>query len=104
MAKPDSLILRRDYRLQHWTEQAAIVISASLFVAVCARVTLPLPFNPITLTMQNFGIMLVGLTLRSRRGFEVLAYYLEETAFGVSVFNPTRPVGDAQLIVTYGGY
>ena len=104
MAKPDSLILRRDYRLQHWTEQAAIVISASLFVAVCARVTLPLPFTPIPLTLQNFGVLLVGLTLGSRRGFAALAFYLAEGAFGAPVFNPTGPGGVAQIFGATGGF
>ena len=66
----------------HWAEQAAIVISASLFVALCARVTLPLPFTPVPLTLQNFGVLLVGLTLGSRRGFAALALYLIEGASG----------------------
>ena len=80
MAKPAPLVLSRGNRALHWAEQgvqqAAIVISASLFVALCARVTIPLPFTPVPLTLQNFGVLLVGLTLGSRRGFAALALYL----------------------------
>ncbi len=54
------------------------MVGASLFVALCARVTLPLPFTPVPLTLQNFGVLLVGLTLGSRRGFAALALYLAE--------------------------
>ena len=57
-------------------------LSASLFVALCARVTVPLPFTPVPLTLQNFGVLLVGLTLGSRRGFAALALYLVEGAVG----------------------
>src|SRR5258708_27045468 len=52
--------------------QVAIVVGASLFVALCARITIPLPFTPVPLTVQNFGVLLVGLLLGSKRGFAVL--------------------------------
>src|SRR5208283_5135282 len=56
-------------RGREWAKQAAIVVAASLFVALCARVTVPLPFTPVPLTLQNFGVLAVGLLLGSRRGF-----------------------------------
>ena len=82
MAKPASLAVGQSSRALYWAEQAAIVVSASLFVALCARVTVPLPFTPVPLTLQNFGVLLVGLTLGSRRGFAALALYLVEGACG----------------------
>ena len=84
--------------------QAAIVVAASLFVALCARVTVPLPFTPVPLTLQNFGVLLVGLLLGSRRGFTVLALYLAEGALGLTVFSPTGLGGLAQLLGPTGGY
>src|SRR5215467_356222 len=79
-------------------EQGAIVVGASLFVALCARVTVPLPFTPVPLTLQNFGVLVVGLLLGSRRGFAALAVYLVEGAFGLPVFNPAGPGGIAQIL------
>lgn len=84
--------------------QVAIVIAASLFVALCARLTLPLPFTPVPLTMQNLGVLLVGLTLGSRRGFAALALYLAEGMAGMPVFNPTGLGGIAQLAGPTGGF
>jgi len=84
--------------------QAAIVVAASLFVALCARVTVPLPFTPVPLTLQNFGVLLVGLLLGSRRGFTALALYLAEGALGLTVFSPTGLGGLAQLLGPTGGY
>jgi biotin transport system substrate-specific component len=104
MAKSATLVLNRGNRVVHWAEQVAIVVSASLFVALCARVTLPLPFTPVPLTLQNFGVLLVGLTLGSRRGFAALALYLIEGAAGMPVFNPTGPGGVAQLLGATGGF
>src|SRR5437879_378386 len=103
MANPATLVLSQRSRPLHWAEQAAIVVSASWFVALCAWVTLPLPFTPVPLTLQNFGVLLVGLTLGSRRGFAALALYLVEGAAGMPVFNPTGPGGVAQLLGPTGG-
>jgi len=104
MAKLATLVLGRGKRASYWVEQAAIVISASLFVTICARVPLPLPFTPVPLTLQNFGVLLVGLTLGSRRGFAALALYLVEGASGMPVFNPAGPGGVAQLLGATGGF
>ena len=93
-------------RLIEASRQVALVVGASLFVALCARVTIPLmPLTPVPLTVQNLGVLLVGLLLGSRRGFAALVLYLCEGAAVFPVFNPTGPGGVAQLFggVT-GGY
>jgi len=77
--------------------QVALVVGGSLFVALCARITIPLPFTPVPLTVQNFGVLVVGLLLGSRRGFAAMALYLAEGAMGMPVFNPTGAGGIAQL-------
>jgi biotin transport system substrate-specific component len=79
------------------TQQIAIVVGASLFVALCARITIPLPFTPVPLTVQNFGVLLVGLLLGSKRGFAALTLYLAEGAIGMPVFSPVGVGGIAQL-------
>jgi biotin transport system substrate-specific component len=92
-------------RAAEWAKQVAIVVGASLFVALCARVTIPLlPFTPVPLTLQNAGVLLVGLLLGPRRGFAALALYLAEGAAGLPVFNPTGPGGTLQLFGPTGGF
>ena len=54
--------------------------------------------------MQNFGVLVVGLTLGSRRGFLALALYLAEGAAGLPVFNPTGLGGVAQVLGPTGGF
>jgi len=85
--------------------QVALVVGASLFVALCAHVTIPLmPLTPVPLTVQNFAVILVGLLLGSRRGFAAMALYLIEGVSGLPVFNPTGPGGIAQLLGPTGGF
>src|SRR5579864_5664477 len=72
--------------------QVALVVAASLFVALCAHITIPLlPLTPVPLTVQNLAVLLVGLMLGSRRGFVALVVYLVEGMSGLPVFNPTGP-------------
>jgi len=106
MAKPVAQTLSsvQERMLEAW-KQLALVIGASLFVALCARITIPLlPLTPVPLTVQNLGVLLVGLLLGSRRGFVALALYLLEGAVGLPVFNPTGAGGLAQLFGVTGGF
>ncbi len=94
---------------QRWTleasRQAALIVGATFFVALCAHVTIPLmPLTPVPLTAQNLGVLLVGLLLGSRRGFAALMLYLIEGAAGLPVFNPTGPGGITQLFGPTGGF
>ncbi len=85
-------------------KQAGIVIGASAVIAVCARLVLPLPYTPVPLTLANFGVMLIGLTLGSRRGFAAAALYLAWGAMGLPVFSPVGAGGIAQLFGPTAGY
>ena len=84
-------------RVVEGTRQVALVVGGSLLVALCARITIPIPGTPVPLTVQNFGVLLVGLLLGSRRGFAALALHLAEGAMGMPVFSPTGVGGLAQL-------
>jgi len=89
-----------------FAKQVAIVVGASAVIAVCARLVLPLPFTPVPLTLANFGVLLVGLSLGSKRGFAAAALYLSWGAMGLPVFSPI-PAGVgglAQLFGPTGGY
>jgi biotin transport system substrate-specific component len=84
--------------------QIALVVGGSLLVALCARISVPLPFTPVPLTLQNFAVLLVGLLLGSRRGFAALMLYLAEGAMGLPVFSPIGPGGIAHLLGPTGGF
>jgi biotin transport system substrate-specific component len=104
MSKTATKVLVRPGQSVEWMKQAGIVVGASLFVALCARVTVPLPFTPVPLTLQNFGVLAVALMLGSRRGSAALVLYLAEGAAGLPVFNSFGPGGIAQLFGVTGGF
>jgi biotin transport system substrate-specific component len=84
-------------------KNAALIVAASFFVAICAHISVPIPFTPVPFSMQNLAVLLVGLALGPTRGFAALALYLAEGAAGLPFFAP-GPGGIAQIIGPTGGY
>jgi biotin transport system substrate-specific component len=89
------------------SRQVALVVGGSLFVALCAHITIPLmPYTPVPLTVQNMAVLMVGLLLGRRRAFAALALYLMEGAVGLPVFSPSALglTGIAQILGPTGGF
>ncbi len=86
-----------------WLQHVLLVVGASFFVGLCAHVSVPLPFTPVPLTLQNFAVLVVGLALGSRRGFAALLLYLAEGMAGLPVF-AGGSAGLAPLLGPSGGY
>jgi biotin transport system substrate-specific component len=85
--------------------KALLVIGATAFVAACAHISLPLPFTPVPLTLQNFAVILVGMALGPVAGFSAMVLYLSEGALGLPVFTPSGgPAGMAHLLGPNGGF
>lgn len=87
-----------------FARQIALVVAASMFVAGCARFSLLIPGTPVPLSLQNFAVLLVGLSLGSRRGFIALALYLAEGAAGLPVFSPVGAPGILRFAGPTAGY
>ncbi len=85
-------------------KNVALVIGASLVIAICARLSVPLPFTPVPFTLANFGLLAVGLLLGSRRAGAAGLLYLAYGAAGIPVFSPAGPGGLAQLFGATAGY
>ena len=82
----DILIANRAKR-ESLTRDIMLVLGGSMLVAVCAKIQIP---GPLPLTMQTFGVVLVGAMLGSRRGALAMIAYLLEGAAGLPVF--ARPI------------
>jgi len=83
---------------------AGRVAAANLLLVLCAWIALPLPWTPVPITGQTFGVMLVAVLLGSRRGAVVLAIYLLEGLAGLPVFQPFGLPGAARLAGPTAGY
>jgi biotin transport system substrate-specific component len=73
-------------RAAGWLRDLVLILLGALFVAALAQVEIPLPFTPVPVTGQTFGVLLVGAALGSRRGALSLVSYLSMGIVGLPFF------------------
>lgn len=88
-------------RVSHLTRAMAVVLFAA-FTAVSARVTLPLPFTPVPITLQVLAVVLAGLVLGPKAGAASQVLYLMAIAAGLPL--DARGIGTAALMGPTAGY
>lgn len=79
---------------------AALVGLGALFTGLLAQVSIPLPGTPVPLTLQTFGVLLVGTSLGPRLGVASMATYVGLGLVGV----PWFAGGAAGYFATTFGY
>jgi len=92
LIKPSSRIL-----------EVPVLLAFNLLLVACAYLTIPLPFSPVPITGQTFGVLLIAMILGRTRGAGVVAAYLAEGAAGLPVFAGGK-AGVAVLLGPTGGY
>lgn len=90
-------------RAAGWLRDVILIVLGALFVAALAQIEIPLPFTPVPVTGQTFGVLLVGAALGSKRGAASLASYLALGTFGLPFFAGGTHGPDI-LIGATGGY
>lgn len=90
----------------HETLPGRVVLAgaATLFVAACAHVSIPLFFTPVPMTLQTFAVILIGMVLGPVAGFSTMVLYLAEGAAGLPVFSAAGPGGLAHLLGPNAGF
>jgi len=86
-------------RARRMAELFAVVLLGTLFVAICAHVSIPLWFTPVPVTLQPFAVLLLGLLLSPWLAAATMVAYLLEGAAGLPVFSP---VGAATFLHLFG--
>jgi len=81
----------------------ALIMAASLFIALMSQAVVRLPFSPVPITGQTFAVLLVGTALGSRRGALAVLTYLAEGLMGLPVF-ASGGAGLAYLMGPTGGF
>src|SRR5512132_1220254 len=90
-------------RAAGWLRDVILILLGALLVAALAQVEIPLPFTPVPITGQTFGVLLVGAALGSRRGATSLATYLMMGIVGLPFF-AGRAHGLEIVLGATGGY
>lgn len=83
------------------TRESAEIFAGAVFLALMARVAIPLPFTPVPVTLQTFGVLALGAFL-GRKAFYCAFLYLAGGSAGLPVFSGgTAGLG---LLGPTGGY
>ncbi len=85
------------------TANIVIVLSGSILLALLARLSIPVPFSPVPITGQTFGILFLGAMLGSRIGTLTVITYIFEGLIGLPVF-AGGTMGFLYLLGPTGGY
>jgi biotin transport system substrate-specific component len=82
---------------------AVLVLAGTALVAVCAQISIPLPFTPVPITGQTFAVVLVGAALGSVLGFASLLLYWLVGIAGAPVY-ADQTSGWETFVGPTGGY
>jgi biotin transport system substrate-specific component len=86
-----------------WLKNAISVLAGSVFLALMAQIAVPLPFSPVPISMQTFGVSMLGILLGSKLGAGAVLAYLCEATMGLPVI-AGGAVNPLWIIGPRGGY
>jgi len=80
-----------------------LVIAGSMLITLSAKISIPLSFSPVPVTMQTLAILLIGTLYGSKRGSLTVLAYISQGVMGIPVFAKAGS-GFAYLLGPTGGY
>jgi len=95
--------IRVGERVSPRLRNAALVVAGALLIYLCAQVVFLLPDNPVPITLQTFGVLVVGGALGLRRGGLAAFLYLAVGLVGVPFFAEHKG-GIGVVLGATGGY
>jgi biotin transport system substrate-specific component len=81
-----TLYARSFPRAAAWVRDLLLILAGVLLLAALAQVEITLPFTPVPITGQTFGVLLVGATLGARRGAAAMIAYVAAGGLGLPFF------------------
>lgn len=79
---PELLLKKGNTFLQN----AAVILGGIILLSLLAQMSISLPFTPVPITGQTFGVALIALLWGKTRGFICVSVYLLAGACGLPVF------------------
>ena len=73
-------------RTAEWIRSLYLIALGSLFLAALAQIEIILPFTPVPITGQTFGVLLIGAALGAKRGAASMILYITEGGLGLPFF------------------
>jgi biotin transport system substrate-specific component len=95
--------IRVGERISTRARHIALIVAGALFIYLSARVVIPIAGNPVPITGQTFGVLLVGGALGFRRGLTAVLLYVLLGVIGLPFFAEGKS-GLEIVIGSNGGY
>jgi biotin transport system substrate-specific component len=90
--------IRVGERISSRARHVALILAGALFIYLSALVVIPIPGNPVPITGQTFGVLLVGGALGFRRGLTAVLLYVLLGVIGLPFFAE----GKSGLTIVFG--
>lgn len=104
MAIQSSALVYETAQERSWLKETAIVLGASVIIALFAPVSIPLPFSPVPLATQMNVILLLSCFLGGKRAALAVLAFLFQGAIGLPVYAGGVGGGLLKLAGPTGGY
>lgn len=86
------------------TRIAIRVLLANGVLVLCSKFAVPVPWTPVPLTLQSFGVLLIAVLFGARASALAALLYLVEGAAGLPVFQPFGAPAATRLFGPTAGY
>jgi biotin transport system substrate-specific component len=73
-------------RSRTWVAKIALVVGGAGLIALCAQISIPLPFTPVPITGQTFAVLLVGTSLGLTLGVASTLLYVVAGIAGAPIY------------------
>jgi biotin transport system substrate-specific component len=83
---------------------AGRLLLANVVLVLCSKVSIPLPWTPVPLTLQTFGVLFIAVLFGARASALAALLYLVEGAAGLPVFQPFGAPAAARFFGPTAGY
>ncbi len=66
--------------------QISLILTGTVFLALMAQISFPIPGSPVPFTGQTLGVLLLGTAYGASLGFSTMAFYLLMGILGAPIF------------------
>lgn len=80
------------------------VLCGSVFLALMSQIVVPLPFTPVPMTMQTFGLFCIGGCMSGRRALMSVLLYLLAGTVGIPVMAMHSSLDPLWFVGSTAGY
>ncbi|NBV90435.1 MAG: hypothetical protein EBR84_03405, partial [Actinobacteria bacterium] len=81
----DSWVVRATNKSQVFVRNLTLILGLTAFTALCAQVSIPLPFTPVPLTLQTFAVLAGAAALGAERAVLAQSLYVGLAWLGLPI-------------------